>query len=356
MSDVTEDTHDALAPNHFYRMMMSHSPSNMEQRQQRCDASGGDWVAGLSDLTSHCVARAPDAIQDEEPSETVLVAQRLKDPPPAGFADDEVASALWERIAPDIAAGKYSAHAGALQGVGPNGAQVTWPLTPGDAVWAQVPQVDGSDKTRRLGIYLGDRKIIDFGNAERALDYWKAAPAAPSERVRLVSEEEFVGDLSMRCGVNNSVPPEGRGEVVRMAVICVGTVQQRLTHPDAQHIVPYFLTGLWRMSSMQRRIPRPIRIRGDIMPASVDSTGLPGFANSRYYTILYQPGNVIIKIGDENNGQWAELVYDILQCGEELYFQKQYMEPFRDPLTCVPLAEDTAAGIMAEASEQANRV
>jgi hypothetical protein len=319
--------------------------SDDAKRKERCTTGGGDWIAGLTDLTSKCAARLPDVIQEEYPNETSIVSQRLKDPPPAGFRDDQIAASLWDEILPTLLREDYAALSGGLRGVGPNGIDVIWPLTPGDIVWSAVPTDDGLDRTRRFGVFMARNVVIDFGKAERAADYWAAVPG--NGRVTLVDTDKFVPMNAARCGVFNSVSNEDRTDIVRLAVVCVGTLLRRLTHPNAQHFAAYLATGRWRMTNMAHRVPRPIRVQGNFYPASAD-LGLPGYGTSGNFTYEIEGTEITAHVGSV-----ALVTYNLIQYGEELYFQKQFLEPFRDPLIGIHLAEDTAAAILLEARQQA---
>lgn len=321
-----------------------------------CLEKGGEWVSGLTMLTSHCVKKATDTLPAHPPSQSDILAQREKDPPPK---ENE------REIDQVIEAARFKSHLlgasdSSLKGLGPKNEMVSWPLAPGDVVWRSISASPNDDTTRLFGIYLGNGLIVQLGPAQRAVSlyegrtYWKAIIGQDDkQRATLTTPSGFITE-NVRCGVYNPENSIPRIASVLMGAACFGVVLKRLIRPDSQHIAAYIRTGVWLVespSALDRRIVSPVHFKGEFTKSKLGSAA-PGFSGSSVMiktSDVGEPGEIPNAV--EDAFVTFETInftvsYPTLSLAEELIRQKEMIQPFHDPLTGTFIAEDQVASIL----------
>lgn len=322
--------------------------------QSTCVRKGGEWVAGMTGLTSYCVEKGrQDALSALPPSETDLISLRdstfLLDP----TVEEVVRNARFRSHVLDVPDAS-------MKGIGPLGGVVSWPLAPGDVVWRSEETPDNSDALRRMGVYLGSGIVVYLGNARRAVSprdgrvYWASAPTQGGART--MSPESFVGDSAKRCGIYNPTDTLlTRMDTVLLAAACVGVPFARLSRPDAQHIAAYVRTGVWlaeMREGLDRRVASPVYFAGEFRKSKM------GAATAG---ITFDTSSVVIDTTDtcepgeipEHKNSYVTLksneftiTYPTTAIAEELYRQKQAVQPYHEPFTGAFLAEDQVGSIL----------
>lgn len=323
-----------------------------------CFQKGGEWVSGLTPLSSRCARGSDDILPAHPPSESDILIQKEKDPPPKGGETDVERIVEISRMRSHL----LGMRTATLGGLGPTNEKVSWPLSPGDVVWKAVtPGRSNVDETRECGIYLGEGIIIHLGRMKRAVTtiegraYWKAVvDPGSNERAKVVTPSGFMAGAAARCGVYNR---ECRGmprvASVLLGAACHGVLLRRLARPDAQHIAAYIRTGVWLAESpaaMDRRIAAPVHFRGEFSKSSVVERA-PGFDKSSVSVEMKsvgEPGEIpqestsAFVVMHELEGKFS-VSYPTVPLAEELLRQKEMVQPFHDPLTGRFLAEDQVA-------------
>ena len=321
-------------------------------KETSCTSSGGEWVRGLTNLTSHCLENLADSIEHEYPTGTDIMAQRLKDPPPSGFDDDQLAASIWKDLKQNYT--RLDVADTTLVGLGPNDTVVSWPISPGDLAWAG--SIGEKDVVRHFGVCVGGGRVVDLGTAVRAICepdtcvYWKPSIESSMERVRISTIDSFTGAGTMRCGVYNYHTIRTRMDAVRFALLCVGVLTTRLSRLDAQHIAVYITSTAWLLNtadSAMRRVVFPSYISGTFSRSTVRSYENPGY--------LAGSSACLMSITDDNMVQFScngiVLAYPIIPLAEELMRQRDNIQPYHEPTTGAYLAEDDVANILASATD-----
>jgi len=323
-----------------------------------CFSEGGEWIKGLTPLSSHCASAKANTLPPHPPSQTDILDQKNREPPKTPETD------LKQII--DIA--RFRSHVlgipdGIMIGLGPKDAKVTWPLCAGDVVW-RANDESHIDKIRRLGVYLGQGVIVDLGTAQRDVSkttghvYWRALIANPEERATITSPEAFTKGERLRCGVYNSSNEltNPRMEVVLMGAACVGTLLRRLTRPDAQHIAAYLHTGVWLIENISYRMATPVYFRGEFNKRDIATNADKLEFTKSQCTISASGEGEEGGIPDAAPDSYIVIScpsfsesYNTIQLAEELYRQKRDVQPYHDPLTGVFIAEDQVADVMMSA-------
>ena len=307
------------------------------------------WVSGFSDLTSYCLSEIPGVFSGKHPSILDIVALRAKDSAPPSPVNREV----W--------AHPLNVSDAEMKGVGPNNENVSWPMTPGDVLWAGTTA--DIDSTRHFGVYIGGGTVVDMGLGRRQVHstggqpYWAHSLEDPErERAKVVTLPEFTGMGSLRCGVLNKHACQSRAAILRYAVESIGILLKRLAHPDAHHLAIFIATNTWLVDS-----PR------SAMRRSVQPTSMSGrFARPKQYKNPgYTVGSSTCRVSFREDGEVEfsfldnggfELVLPIDHVAEELGHQQNLMQPFHEPITGYFLSEDDVATIILTDSEQRAKI
>lgn len=330
-----------------------------------CLVEGGEWVAGMTPLSSYCASQSPDMLPAYPPSETDILDQKHKAPPsPSGGDVDE---ALIDSVSENV---RMRSHIldipdAAITGIGPKDATVLWPLCPGDVVWRSFPN-GNFDTNRRVGIYLSKGLIMDLGVMTRAISkiegriYWSATELNDEERAKVVSVATFGLEGSVRCGVYNTpLGSVARVWTVIMAIACNGVLLKRLYRPDAQHIAVYLHSRQWLVDgpgALTLRLVYPVYFNGTFNKHSVTGNDITFHGSVVQRCVISSTDRA-----EEGGIPDMPDSYIKLDCGftetyhsipfaEELYRQKRDVQPYHDPFSGVFLAEDQVAEIFLAAT------
>jgi len=321
----------------------------------------GDWIKGITPLTSYCASRYPDQLPATPPSISSLQSLRVKTAaPPIPAELERHIGALHMRSQ------TLDQPEGTISGEGPRGIGVSWPVAPGDVVWAATST--DRDAVRKMGVYIGGSHVIYLGRAIRSVSYsegrafWRMATAEDgvdeTERVSLVGSADFTAGA--RCGTYNPSKHSGdRLWAVRRAVACFGIPFGKLTRIGAQHIAAYIRTGAWLVESpetLTRRTVSPIYFSGSYSRSNEALYAAPGFSKSAV-EVSGVSESTEEEIPSEQETAFAMVsspgfreVYHSIPLAEELYRQKEDVQPYHDPLTGSFLAEDQVADVLHMAS------
>lgn len=300
----------------------------------KCIAEGGEWIKGISDLSSHCAFKSSNMLPPIAPTITDIEAQKLKDPPksqakPQNLDDLVTMPAGRARLLgiPDAS----------MMGRAFSGAKVLWPLCPGDVLWAA--QSDDPWAAREFGVYLGRGLIVSLGPAKPAKGpvkpHWAALPTG-DRRSSITTPNGFCNGGESYCGVYNTQSHKrSRLESIKLAAATVGAVLTRLNRPDAQHIATYIGSGYWLNKEL----------------TLLDNYAMPEFFSGRHGgeedtrqapSVEVQGNKVHVR------GPSFEESYDLVSLTDELYRQKKDVQPFHDPMTKLFFKEGDVATILAE--------
>lgn len=303
-------------------------------------SSSSDWFSyANTDLTDYYVEKSPDAIESAYPSVADVKVQKLKDP--GEDSSEKVRSIIRSVI------GNLDKSDGTLDGVGPLERSVSWPVTPGDLVWAGAVQGSWNDGLRHFGVYIGGGYVVDFGLAKRhpRMCRWIQAPQDSQQRVALLKAMEFTGNASMRCGVYNERSGMDRMETLEFAAAAVGTRIARLSRPDAQHFAVYIVHGIWSCRHPSFCSIHPAEISGTFKRGAVEWPE-PGFGVGKS-ACKVSINQHVVKMSTGS----LDVSYDISDFARELARQRTCVQPYHDFLTGAPLSEDDVATILAESVE-----
>ena len=343
-----------------------------------CGQSGGEWLSGITPLSSFCATRYENELPPSPPEVVDVLAQYNKEPLLKGQEDTrplELLKSYGSRLLFEEAY-KLEQVSHKLTGIGPRGSSVSWPVVPGNLIWAS--RDIHYDSVRRFGIYIGDDMVVDMGQGVRAVSpkeslvYWKTHITDPTERVKVTSLLEFTNNGKTRCGLlapsrffSPSDQENTLADVIDLAVASVDVLTRRLKRNDSHHFAIYVKTGKWIVDSGTHTRPRhvhPTFFKGEFFNGKhiEESSKTLKFTESDCEiqpAELEHPGAIPAPEGELVSLKCPGFVavFHIVPFAEELIRQYELAEPFHEPFSNTFIAEDQVADILASAEDFKNK-